>query len=279
MQMIHGFFVATFFVYGTRLVAKKMIKYPLYKQINSAIPLNQVKQAALLSGLAYKKPSELLDSEKVPNYPIFFNNDTTDSQAYIWAFEKTVFVVFRGTNDFYDLKCDVDIRCHDMSKGIKVHNGFYSQFKSIDESIRTQLATMEFDTLIVTGHSSGAACASIAAPLYAELYVTKNIQVNCYTFGCPRVGNMNFVKWFESLVNLNVRVINADDPVPMMPFSRGFVHVSNGVCLSDDGLIQQIFKDIPWFLRPVSIIGNLDLNAPFKDHPCKLYVERLDKII
>ena len=41
-----------------------------------------------------------------------------------------------------------------------------------------------------------------------------------FTFGSPRVGDVNFANWFDNTFNLttfSARVVHYDDPVPHLP--------------------------------------------------------------
>ncbi|CAN0896710.1 Phospholipase A1-IIgamma [Linum grandiflorum] len=77
-------------------------------------------------------------------------------------------------------------------------------------------------SITVTGHSLGGALATVnAADIVANC---KNnapdnpCPVTAFTYGCPRVGDINFKETFDSLQNLHLlRVRNAPDLVPIYP--------------------------------------------------------------
>lgn len=214
--------------------------------------------------------------------PFFFDGrPNEDAQAFLWKAGRSVFIAFRGTEDMRDAMADLDVRRADLEdtdvSGVKLHNGFYKQYKSIDQDIMVILDELdsEYDEIVMCGHSLGAALATIAA---ADIATKKREKkVRCHTCGSPRVGNREFTEWFESRVSENWRIYNKNDPVPMIPISHRFVHVPNAVRISDEGEFRIVKGDMPWFVRPVSAVFNLDFMKPICDHDCKLYIARLMK--
>jgi len=82
-------------------------------------------------------------------------------------------------------------------------------------------------SLVLTGHSIGAAIATLAA---AEL---RNLghSVDTYTFGSPRVGNLAFADFVTGQatqgLGANYRMTHVNDPVPQLPPTEiGFQHTS-----------------------------------------------------
>jgi len=80
--------------------------------------------------------------------------------------------------------------------------------------------------IYVTGHSLGAAIATLAA---ADLYqLTPDISL--YTYGSPRVGDETFAKYFDKIVPDSFRVVAHQDFVPKVPQRfLGFRHVSREI--------------------------------------------------
>ena len=51
-----------------------------------------------------------------------------------------------------------------------------------------------------------------------------------YTFGQPRVGDANFAKYYNSLIDIHYRVTHSHDPVPHLPPEDfGFYHMATEV--------------------------------------------------
>lgn len=86
-------------------------------------------------------------------------------------------------------------------------------------------------TIFSCDHSLGAALAVLnAVDIAGNLFNTPQGQpsnrclVTVFAFGCPRVGDANFLKVFQSLKNLRVlKIRNALDIVTLYPFV-GYCH-------------------------------------------------------
>jgi predicted lipase len=69
--------------------------------------------------------------------------------------------------------------------------------------------------LIVTGHSLGAALATLAALDLKANFPQLNIIL--YNFGSPRVGNTDFASYYQSKIGTSWRITNNRDIVPHYP--------------------------------------------------------------
>lgn len=246
-----------------------------------------LKTAVMLSRLAYT-PHEKIDKacqEIAVNPPVtYVESEIADAQAYVWKIDKDVFVAYRGTESMKDAAADLDVRYIHLKDGICVHRGFFNQLMSIKTELLVTLRDPDIlssseGALVFCGHSLGGALATLSGPLLAEaLDESKQCPPNvcCFTFGCPRVGNGRFVDWFGDWVTRNLRVANEQDPVPMIPISNRYEHVRDGICMRDDGRVEVVRADIPWYLRPLYSITTIDVFRPIKDHECKLYVQRIE---
>ena len=121
--------------------------------------------------------------------------------------------------------------------GCKVHKGFYETYSfmalTLMPAVKAMLLAHPGAGLMVTGHSLGAAQAQLAL---VDVLMTDDAEgagrraVTAINFGCPRVGNPAFADWGEAMINASpavamYRIVHADDPVPMVPFtSMGFQH-------------------------------------------------------
>jgi len=89
-------------------------------------------------------------------------------------------------------------------------------------------------SFVFTGYSVGGALTTIAA---IDLKLKFDIKVkNVYTFGSPRVGNLEFTKLFYKYIGNSFRMTNNNDIIPRLPLQeKGFNHVSTEVWrISDD---------------------------------------------
>ena len=105
----------------------------------------------------------------------------------------------------------------------KVHAGFSKAFEQIAADIQKSLAKKKYQekSLFITGHSLGGALATVAIK---RLTHEAGISA-CYTFGSPRIANKN---WIVGIKTPIYRLVNAADPVPMLPPSSfGYFHCGN----------------------------------------------------
>jgi Lipase (class 3) len=258
---------------------------------NEGIPFRGLQISARKSHLAYLNPEHMRTEmegkgEEIPIY--LSGSPKQDTQAYIWISESEgiVYVCFRGTESTQDILADIDVRREHMEleskEGgvISVHRGFYRQYKAIRAEMMKYLEDRReaYRTIVFTGHSLGGAVATIAAAECAERFKKEGKEIECHTFGSPRVGNKNFVKWFNKNIEKNWRVFNADDPVPLLPMSYHFSHVGKGIRITDSMGIQVSERDTPWYLRPILSFATIDVDAIIRDHACTLYISRLESL-
>eukprot|EP00750_Incisomonas_marina_P023715 INCI5053.17.p1 GENE.INCI5053.17~~INCI5053.17.p1 ORF type:complete len:1156 (+),score=168.17 INCI5053.17:92-3559(+) len=102
----------------------------------------------------------------------------------------------------------------------RVHKGFLAAYLRVrDEVLQTiqRLRTPELGNLpvLVTGHSMGGALATLSAFDLAQIVDPKYLM--CSTFGCPRVGNVQFKRNYEALTFATWRFAANHDPVTRMP--------------------------------------------------------------
>lgn len=126
---------------------------------------------------------------------------------------KLTVLTFRGTepDKFEDLIADADTlqRAWPNSPGCVAHAGFARCWVPVNDRVTSLLAQHE-DTLLMTGHSLGAALATLAATVVKP---TKLI-----TFGSPRVGNENLC---GLLAGVEVRrFVNCCDLIARIPPER-----------------------------------------------------------
>lgn len=275
------------------------------------IPVHHLKFCATLSKLAYKRPGSIDIVQNVSGgeitricnasrykgkYPIFINGyPKEDAQIYMWLLKDEVkklrfmYLCFRGdehtnaminTIDTNPVLVDIknDDSDDDQHMTCKVHPVFYRQYESIETELLQYLHghTHEYDTIVCCGHGTGGALATIAAPLLAVRFKEKDVY--CYTYGSPRVGNAKFCRWFKRLVAGGQRVVNEEDPIPLMPSSFIYQHVSNGVCLTSDEKYEFIQGDTPWYLRWLLSAKKFQPGHFLPEHDCKRYIDRLASI-
>jgi len=177
---------------------------------------------ANISSITYDDPKE---SEKKfgdlgLNIVEYFN--VKDATAYLLKDLDGSFILsFRGTSSKSDVKSDLTSgKNYEIDNGQsagKVHVGFKQETDKLWPKIYKSLHNVQ--SLYVTGHSLGAAMATIAARRL-------NSKVTALiTFGSPRVGNKEFVNGMNDLNILHYRVQNnCDDVTKVPPRLMGFRH-------------------------------------------------------
>jgi len=90
--------------------------------------------------------------------------------------------------------------------------------------IASSLSKYGCKDLTLTGHSLGAALATLAAYDLGSTYTIQSV----YNYGSPRVGNPAFSKAYNSKYSDHWRVTHSKDPIPHGPtLGMGFYHVAN----------------------------------------------------
>lgn len=153
---------------------------------------------------------------------------TTDTECFVKKNGNNILIIFRGTDSAVNwsnnfLFCKKTIPYGNSDSKIRVHNGFLKGYKSIRHKLYTRIP---YDTcrIKITGHSLGAALAVLCA---VDLqYNFKNADIETFLFGCPRIGNKDFVRSYNKRVFKTLRVTNGNDIVTKLPPAVfGYRHV------------------------------------------------------
>lgn len=153
-----------------------------------------------------------------------FENAGTDTQGIFGeAFGNTFLLAFRGSEEtgIADWINDLKFLPANFPYGqknntaIKVHSGFIEAYNSVREAMFKAAKETPHKQIIVTGHSLGAALATMCA--VDIKYNLSDKSVSVYTFGSPKVGNADFAKFYNKHVPQTYRVVNSVDVVPNLP--------------------------------------------------------------
>jgi len=212
-----------------------------------------------------------------------FNKNGT--QAFLAKNDEFSVLSFRGTQPdrWEDVRTDIRVLKQRTIKG-KVHAGFKQAFDDVkDDILREFRANLGELPLYITGHSLGAALATVATQ---ELGDEFNDQVAaCYTFGSPRVGDGKYEKSIKAPF---YRIVNTTDIVTLVPIILGtFVHVGDPRYLSRRKVngVYQLYRGIPFLRRTFdAIIETLWALIRFtnpvtpwiKAHDMNIYIEKLE---
>ena len=235
--------------------------------------INQLIMFANISAITYDNPKDSKNKFKSFGFTTVEFFDSNGAQAYLLKDTNGIHVLsFRGTevSQKSDILADLKAGKNIEACGGKVHVGFKGEINKIWPTIEKAIANI--DTLYVTGHSLGAAMATIAASRM-QSKVTALV-----TFGSPRVGNQEFV---NSLNVTHYRVQNHCDDVTKVPFRlSGFRHHGTHKYMNFYGE----FRDLtPW--QRVKDMARSRLRARAKgqkfigvfDHLMANYIAKLEK--
>jgi len=154
--------------------------------------------------------------------PRFFISSDTQSQSIIVAHEGTDPTEFLSLlNDAKVAQVAMDSkRFPKAAQGSLIHDGFQdAQGRSSDDVISTVQSALKstgFTRVLTTGHSLGAAIATLDA-LMLKMTLPSNIEVDSVVFGLPRVGNQQFADMVDSMFPTFTHVTNQADPIPIVP--------------------------------------------------------------
>ena len=228
---------------------------------------------ANIAAITYEDPKTAKTKFKATGHTIveFFNID--NAQAYLLKNNDGVHVLsFRGTevSEPSDVLADLKAGKNIEAVGGKIHVGFKGEINKLWPAIEKAIANI--DTLYVTGHSLGAAMATIASGRIQSKVLA------LVTFGSPRVGNKEYV---NSLTVTHYRVQNNCDDVTKVPFMlMGFTHHGTHKYMNYYGE----FRDLtPWQRVKDMIRSRLRARAKGQkfigvfDHMMANYIAKLEK--
>jgi hypothetical protein len=223
-------------------------------------------------------------------------NGSQGMEALVTHNHQYVFIAFRGT-DFHqvvDVMADIEFIPTFAAHGL-VHYGFWKFFHtgSVWADIQRYLGTVAGDQVVwFTGHSLGAALATLAANQYRD---ARGRHHGLYTFGSPRVGDQAlFCRSFGTLPIY--RIVNDQDitahvpPPPLYGHVGKLVHLgANSLPYSEDvwAELEAQFSDIGGFLgvfdffkrknRFREYLEDLETRslAPLGDHSPEIYATKL----
>ncbi|CAJ2507435.1 Uu.00g086210.m01.CDS01 [Anthostomella pinea] len=167
-----------------------------------------------------------------------FSGVITDVEGFLSTDDTNELIVvsIRGSSSVRNWITDfvfLQVGC-DLVFGCLIHAGFMTAWLEIEEKL---LATLATETaahpsyqIVFTGHSLGAAVATVAAAFARN----EGYAIDLYTYGSPRVGNDVFVKSVTDQAGSENRVTHLDDPVPRLPpILLNYRHTSPEYWLSD----------------------------------------------
>jgi hypothetical protein len=173
------------------------------------------------TGIDFKEPFHLLYKKPLPDKKLPY----PDISGFLGTYQDYMLIVFRGSYNTKDWITNVrfwqneDIHTpveKDNFPG-KVHNGFA---QSINENWHELQSLVEkysnkSSKLLLTGHSLGGALAVLTSNRLISS--TQHESIAVYTYGAPRVGDLNFKKAYKPT---HYRFEYGNDPVPHVPLPK-----------------------------------------------------------
>lgn len=191
------------------------------------------------SGMAYSDFYAFDNAEKI----YYINDIKTDVSYYLRIKGDTLIVAFRGSDSKKDWNFNLDFHKKVVPYGnynskIKVHAGFLNAYKS--KNVRNKIRSYINDDIKIiklTGHSYGAALAVICAIDLQYSFNDKDYEV--FLFGCPKVGNKEFVESFNKRIFKTIRVENYGDIITKLPFTcMGYRHVGAKISIGKNNFFK-----------------------------------------
>lgn len=149
----------------------------------------------------------------------FLYDEHTETQAFITHNDKLILISVRGTQEIPDIGRDLDARQVPYVEGEgQAHRGFYQAFQAAKNFVEPYMRSFlrPEHSIIVCGHSLGGAIALLLAEWLRRMPSAPDVIL--YTFGAPRAGDRTFVQGAQALTHH--RLVNHNDPVPGVPFTR-----------------------------------------------------------
>lgn len=146
---------------------------------------------------------------------------------------RAAFVIFRGTQGDKprDILADIDfVPCAWGGPG-QVHRGFWKAYASLREEIADWAGKQQEAALVITGHSLGAAMATLMA--------AEHPAADLATFGSPRVGTTPFAALFAGR-NAR-RYVDCADLVTCVPLEGilDCTHIAGETYIDGDGQLHR----------------------------------------
>ena len=255
--------------------------------VANAFDLHRAYSLALASELAYSEP-DTIERTVVHQWGFqrFYFYDVDETQCFVAASSDAIIVAFRGTetDEIGDWISDIDFGLIDGPLGGKVHEGFYESLSNVWRLVDRQVSVLHENpstTLWVTGHSMGAALATLAVARWRER--SRGID-GLYGFGQPRIGDRSFSLHFDfDFKPRAFRIVNNHDIVSRVPPRVfGYRHTGTFKYFNEPG---ELLDQIHWwrtFLRgwQGSVEDVLEWCADgVRDHSMTVYRQRIENAL
>jgi hypothetical protein len=222
---------------------------------------------AMLSAQAYCDSTLYLSqnfssyaSNFIPTFRIFSPEHDLNGYIGYRAYDQSIYVVFRGSTSMKNFVDDMNFfqtpypYCAECS----VHRGFFAANNAVIKDIIYEVQRLNnlfpSFSIVVTGHSLGAAVATLCA---IDLIETGLKNVKLVNFGSPRVGDIETAAYISDRLVDKFRITNHKDLIPHLPLFEKFTHISGEWYQDETGLHPcEGFEDTrcsyQWYLTSLS---------------------------
>ena len=226
---------------------------------------NKVQHALILSDAAYKENAQEFLEMNLSDHEFksLVENKFGKCRFVIAETENdsTVYIAFRGTNDFEDLLADFSFWHQEAQRNPSsgsFHSGFLEKAELFPLREFFLNKFIQNKTLVFCGHSLGGAVSSI---IYTELVIIRHrlgntmfSDVSNITFGAPLFADTDFREFLTS-INTNLEMYHfvvKNDPIPSL-LSFGSLLKALQKLHQQHGLLQRIVT-VPIFAELVSAL-------------------------
>ena len=193
---------------------------------------------AILSGLAYKDPSEVSKKFRKHGFNNYKYCSKQGAQCYIVWNDTDAVICFRGTEpkEVSDIKADLNaIQKQGFHNKGDVHAGFQGEINKVWDDLISTILDIQDRNIYITGHSLGGAMATICAKRFQEQKIEPQ---SLYTYGSPRVGDK---RWVKTLQVPHYRFQNNNDVVCKVPlWLMGYRHHGMNIYIGYNGMIVKM---------------------------------------
>lgn len=219
-------------------------------------PINHLLKCAQYAQLTYLENIHLLTPTNINTH-----------QGYIFKEKDKLFISFRGLKSLGDGMNCINAIPKQISTNMYVHSGYYNCYIDMKPHILDIIAdNPTIDDIVFLGHSMGGSISTIAAydvQMHLTASVTKSKNISCVTFGSPPIGNTEFVKKFNSIIENSYRVTNNYDIIPLLPMYK---HVKSHIpIIRIEQRIDQSYNINKRYIKPHKIEHYIDLLSSHKN--------------
>lgn len=236
---------------------------------------------ARISNVTYKQPK---DARKIFDSMGYKSTYYQSKGSNVFVLEDTqdIIVACRGTEvkEWKDIQADLTIDLVPSRTGVgQVHRGFRNYTDNLWHNIRDHVLDNPNKKLWLTGHSLGAAMATLMAKRFVSHPINHPVEA-LFTYGSPRVGNREYINTFNTLI-VHHRWVNDGDIVTKVPFSPWYYHCGTKHGITQSGLITKNIENKRKIMNVIKLVTSFGLSwfsmlkKDCASHSSELYVQRI----